>query len=250
MVKRRGNNRAARRAAGLKGGYGGESIALVCGTYAHFFTTIITASPQLVFTPTNISSGALGGRLQDFTNLYERMRFKSLKVTGLGDANTGILAESVVFGFVAGGVGNTTAPNIVSLEQMSQLSRFRMAMPGQTVPVTLSLSARELNPVGDGWFDVDGGFQWYLYVGAVAYTGLLVASDQPLLFEYEMEFTGAVDPSVFQQRVADRAAQKELEADGGYVQVGNGPVVPIASPAARAPIPSRARQAPTKGVTS
>jgi hypothetical protein len=240
----RNNNKKQRsraRAGPLRGGLGGESIAHVKGQYAHAFATIVSGSPQLVFQPTNVSSGALGGRLQDFTNLYDRMRFRSLKVTALAGPNaTPLPTEMFCAGFVAGGIGNTTAPNVVSIEQMSQLSRFVLAHYGQTVPVSLRLSASELNP-STGWFDVDGGFQWYLYVGAYDINGALVVSDVMLLFEYDMEFTGAVDPAVFQKRCAERSAQAPVSDETeGYIQVGGGAVV-----ATKATAPSQATRLPT-----
>jgi hypothetical protein len=201
------------RKPGKSGRAQGDTPVRVVGTFLLGATTIVSASQQLVWTPGNMNALSFGTRLADLTHVFERIRWQSLKIKFANAVNT----NCTIVGLQASGENAGAAPAVTTAAEILQMARVGVCMQNTSNAVTLNLNASDLNPT-PGFQEVDSGIYWALYAATMdGATRLSVAGTFTAVVEYDILFSGAVDPLVFMNRLREQVADEDAE---GYVQVG------------------------------
>lgn len=198
----------------------GDRPVTVSGTFLLAATTIVSGTQQSVWKPSDVTGGSFGTRLQDLCTIFDRIRWKSLKLKfGISTAALG----GCLVGFDAAGENAAAPPAVLLAATVAQMSRVGYAPPGYLPASIFHLTEQDLNPT-PGYQDIDTGSYWNLYVTTVsATTALAIAGFHAILCEYTVQLSGAVDPSVFLARTRRLSAAIDDDVPDDVVVVVEAP---------------------------
>ncbi len=183
--------------------------AMLAIRYLANYTTVISGSTQFGQTihPLNF-----GSRAVEFCDLFEEYRIVEAKATYLATYSTATSNPVMSILGATPSENLTAAPTTAS--QIAQFDTAHATFLNQTTPIQIRLP-RELLRGHQNWYSANNGADApavFFAAGMSISTGLAVAGNIQIVWEFKFQFKGMADPSVAVSRRAlrDRTSPDQI----------------------------------------